>query len=371
MPRSFRGEVAAALSAALENASIPADSAKLAIARIRSAGANEPRLIARLTTAGKLNATKAYPTESEIKTLAAEVAQSGNAVRGEAVYRRADMQCLKCHAIAGTGGLVGPDMTSLGASAPIDYLVESLLNPNAKVKEGYNAIQVTTLSGKQIQGVKIREADGMLVLRNAEDKEESIRLDDIDVRKESRSLMPDGLTDPLTKSEFLDLVKFLSELGKVGPYAPNPARLFRKWEYIEGTGANTERFRRTRIAVAAEKENGLTWTPTYTRVSGELPIGEISKYSVWNNTEPQSVVRCLIDVTTAGPVRLKFNDLTGLTTFVNGKPVGGKNEIDVDLPVGTISVTMIVDRGKRNSEIKVELLDVPGSPARAKPVNGK
>ena len=281
------------------------------------------------------------------------------------------MQCLKCHAIAGAGGLVGPDMTSLGASAQVDYLVESLLNPNAKVKEGYNAIQVTTLSGKQVQGVKIREADGVLVLRNAEDKEELIRLDDIDARKDSRSLMPDGLVDPLTQSELIDLTKFLSELGKVGPYAPNTARLFRKWEYIEGTGANTERFRRARIAVAAEKENGLTWTPTYTKVSGELPLNEISKYAVWQNTEQQSVIRCHIDVTTAGPVRLKLNEATGLTVFVNGKPTDGKAEFDVDLPVGQIPVTMIVDRGKRTTDVKLELLDAPNSPARAKPLGGK
>ena len=43
--------------------------------------------------------------------------------------------------------------------------------------------------------------------------------------------MPDGLVDSLTRQEFVDLVRFLSELGKVGPYAPNPARLVRRWQY--------------------------------------------------------------------------------------------------------------------------------------------
>ena len=178
--------------------------------------------MAALTAAGKLNATKAYPTEAEVKSLAADAMAKGDAARGEAIYRRADMQCLKCHAIAGAGGQVGPDMSSLGASAQPDYIVEALLNPNAKVKEGFNAIQVTTLSGKVVQGVKVREADGVLVLRNAEDKEESIRLDDIDARKDSRSLMADGLCDPLPTQDLLDLTRFLSELGKVGPYGAKP-----------------------------------------------------------------------------------------------------------------------------------------------------
>ena len=136
-------------------------------------------------------------------------------------------------------------------------------------------------------------------------------------------------------------------------------------------GANTERFRRARIAVAAEKENGLTWTPTYTRVSGELPFNEISKYAVWQNTEQQSVIRCHIDVTTAGKVRFKLNDTTGLTVFVDSKPVDAKAEFDMDVPVGQIPITMIVDRGKRITDVKLELLDVPGSTARAKPLGGK
>lgn len=359
------------LAKALKDQTIQTDAAKLALARIRSMGANEPALVAALTAAGKLNATKAYPTETEVKSLAADAMAKGDAARGEAIYRRADMQCLKCHAIAGAGGQVGPDLSSLGASAQPDYIVEALLNPNAKVKEGFNAIQVTTLSGKVMQGVKVREADGVLVLRNAEDKEESIRLEDIDARKDSRSLMADGLCDPLPTQDLLDLAKFLSELGKVGPYGPNPARIVRKWEYVDGTGTNTERMRRTRIAVAAEKENGLAWTPMYSKVAGELPIAELPKYSVWQNTEPQSVIRCHLDVTAAGKVGFKLNDATGLTVFVDGKPVTPKAEFEVDVPTGQIAVTMIVDRLKRTGDVKLELTDVPGSPARVKVVGGK
>jgi putative heme-binding domain-containing protein len=360
-----------ALANALKGKELSADTAKIALARIRTTGANEPALVAALTAAGKLNAVKAYPTEATVKLLATGAVMKGDAARGEAIYRRADMQCLKCHAIAGAGGQVGPDLSSLGASAQPDYIVEALLNPNAKVKEGFNAIQVTTLSGKVVQGVKVREADGVLVLRNAEDKEESIRLDDIDSRKDSRSLMADGLCDPLPTQDLMDLTRFLSELGKVGPFAPNPARIVRKWEYVPGTGTNTERMRRTRIAVAAEKENGLAWLPMYSKVSGDLPLAELPKYSVWQNTEPQSVIRCHLDVTAAGKVGFTLNDASGLTVFVDGKPVTPKAEFEAAVPVGQVAVTMIVDRLKRTSDIKLELTDVPGSLARVKVVGGK
>ena len=34
--------------------------------------------------------------------------------------------------------------------------------------------------------------------------------------------MPKGLANLMTRAEFLDLVRFLSELGKPGPYAIRP-----------------------------------------------------------------------------------------------------------------------------------------------------
>ena len=40
------------------------------------------------------------------------------AARGEAIFRRKALECLKCHAIAGAGGQVGPSLESVGAGAP-------------------------------------------------------------------------------------------------------------------------------------------------------------------------------------------------------------------------------------------------------------
>ena len=47
--------------------------------------------------------------------------------------------------------------------------------------------------------------------------------------------MPEGLADPLTRGELVDLVRFLSELGKVGPYSVSKARLVRRWQALEPT----------------------------------------------------------------------------------------------------------------------------------------
>ncbi|HVK15221.1 MAG TPA: sorbosone dehydrogenase, partial [Gemmataceae bacterium] len=297
--------------------------------------------------------------------------KTGDAARGELVYRRKEATCLTCHAIAGAGGLVGPDMTSIGASAQVDYLVESMLIPTKAVKEGYHALKVTTLDGKVIVGVKTREADGKLYLRTAEDKEVAVAEKDIDEKVQARSLMPDGLADQFTRQEFVDLVRFLSELGKIGPYAPNKARLVRRWQTFEPTNENMNQIRRARAAAAVENPDAFTWTPTYSKVSGELPLDSLPKMVVWNGSLPFGMVRAQLDVTTGGPVKLKINGATGLTLWVGPTPVEVKDETVLDLKPGLHAITFSVDLTTRKDGLRVELEDVAGSPARVNVVGGK
>src|SRR5262249_27268761 len=150
---------------------------------------------------------------------AARARSQGDPERGEAVYRRKETLCLKCHPIAGAGGQVGPGLESIGASAPADYLVDALLQPNKAVKEGYHALTVALGDGRVVTGIKVRQTDTALVVRDADDREVSLPLGEIEDQKPAGSLMPAGLTETMTESELLDLVRFLSELGKIGPYS--------------------------------------------------------------------------------------------------------------------------------------------------------
>ena len=78
---------------------------------------------------------------------------------------------------------------------------------------------VATSEGKVYTGIKLRQTDSELVLRDAEDREIAIPTASIDEQKMAGSLMPAGLTEVLTRPELVDLVKFLSQLGKIGPYS--------------------------------------------------------------------------------------------------------------------------------------------------------
>ncbi|MCI0703942.1 MAG: HEAT repeat domain-containing protein [Planctomycetia bacterium] len=363
---------AGVLAKALAGKKLNAEVARIGLKSARASGQPADELIAALTKAGDLGAAKKPPTPDEVKALVAD-AMKGNAVRGELVYRRKELQCMACHAYGGAGGQVGPDMTSIGASAQPDYLVESLLLPTKAIKEGYHAMRVVTADEKVYLGVKVREADGLLVLRTSEDKEITIPVKDITERGQAmKSLMPEGLTDQLTKQDFADLVKFLTELGKVGgPYAPNKARVVRRWQVIDPTNPNLNLFRRTRVSAAAEPDNPFAWSPTYSKVSGVLPLGELPKFTVWNDTEAQTVLRFQLDVTTAGNVKLKFNSVERLVVYVGNTPVEPKLETILDLKTGVQTVTILINRHWRTEDLRIELDDVANSPARVSIVGGK
>ncbi len=117
-----------ALTAALKDEDLNADVAKLALRATGAAAVDVSALQDALRAAGKLSAAQKKYSAEEIAALVADVKAKGDPHRGEAIYRRAGLQCMKCHAVGGAGGKVGPDLVSVGTSAQVDYLIESLVD---------------------------------------------------------------------------------------------------------------------------------------------------------------------------------------------------------------------------------------------------
>ncbi len=332
------------LAKSLTGRKLPADVAKVGVRVVRSSGRDAPGLVEALTKAGSLTFGPRKLEPKELEQLAGEVVRMGDPARGERVYRRKDMLCQRCHAIAGAGGQVGPDLSSIGASAQVDYLIESLIQPNKAVKEGYHSLLITTTRGRQLSGVKVRESQADLVLRTPEDRELTVPIKEIDERSMGGSLMPDGLTDTLTRAELLDLVRFLSELGKVGPYSVSKARLVRRWQTLEG--------------------------PAYSTVSGVLPVAELPRTETGKDRS-EALVRFQLDVTTAGPVLLKLGSPKGLSLWVDQKAVPIQETVTLDLPVGLHTILLGLDLSVKREVLRCEIDDQPGSPARVRVVGGK
>jgi putative heme-binding domain-containing protein len=361
---------AAELAKALAGKKLPADTAKLGVQAAKASATPDAKLIDALTLAGSLGGVKWDLKGEELNAFLGDVAKLGDPARGEAIYRRDAMNCLKCHAIAGAGGQVGPDMSSIGASAPVDYLLESLLHPDAKIKEGYNSFVVTTTDDRVFNGIKVRESKAELVLRDNENREMTIPVADIAERRNGLSLMPAGLIDTLTRQELLDLTRFLTELGK-GQYAATPGKVVRSWQALTPTPAMYEILNRQRLAAVATAEPGLQWATAYSQVSGDLPAGSVPAFN-WNREAPKlSVVRFSLEVTSAGAAQLTFAESAGLTLWLDGQPLETGASVPLNLTAGTHAVTVAVEWQKRTKPLRIELDEVPGSPARVRLVGGK
>ena len=363
------------LAAALVDQRLPEDVAKIALRIVTGSGRQEPKLTESLNKAGNIvNAPKILSKE-EMAALVAVIKDKGNAAHGELIFRRAELNCLKCHAISGAGGKVGPDLVSVGSSAQVDYLVDSILDPNKNVKEGFQSLVVATDDGKVLTGIKVRETDTDLLLRDVEDREFAVPLKSIDELKSGSSLMPVGLVDKLTRAELIDLVRFMSELGKPGPYAAVTARVVRRWETLQPSNETYRQLLRTSDTQTIAADKDLTWVPAYSTVSGGLPPSDVRDFTIRGSIaladRKFGFVRCTINVTTAGEVGVLLNDASGLDIWVDGKPHEPATKLTIPLEVGIHRITFGVNLLTRTLPLRAELTDIAGSSAQAQFVGGK
>lgn len=355
----------ALLAAALEGKTLTTDIAKLGIRAIRNSIREEPGLTEALLKAGKIKSGAQTLTPAEMQQLVADVGRQGDAARGEMLFRRQDLGCFRCHAIGGAGAATGPDLVSIGASAQVDYIIDSLLNPNKQIKEGYHSLIVVNDQGKVFAGIKVTQTDRDLVLRNANGEEIPIPLDTIDEQTNGGSLMPAGLIDPLTRPELIDLVKFLSELGKVGPYSIGKARLIRRWQTLSPTPEQAAVLQGKPLAKLVQ-DSELLWTPVYATVAGELPLADVKEL------QPSfGLVKADLQVTTPGMVQFQINAIDGIRIWLDGESLAAATTIKVYLATGPHQLAFAVDRATRKQPLRAELADVEGAAAQVQIVNGK
>ena len=360
---------AEALTAALKNQTLPEPAARLAVRAIRRTIKADPAVLEALSQAGKIQNRALTLTPEEKQQLVTAVKETGNPVHGEAIFRRRDLSCLKCHAIGGAGGLVGPDLVSLGASAQIDYIIDSLLEPNKQVKEGYHSIVAVNDQGQVFTGVKVRQTDNDLILRDANDQEIAIPLKTIEEQSNSGSLMPAGQIDDLTRPELIDLVRFLSELGKVGDFAVGKARVVRRWKTLPNTPAVAQRLQNANLADIALSNSELGWESAYSQVSGNLPVADLPVLAIPGHPQV-SLLRAELDVTTGGEVQLQLAPQAGIRVWHEGHELPAASLLKLQLKPGLSRLLIAIDRTQPATSVRLEWPDHPSS-AQFQFVNGK
>ncbi|MDP1560037.1 MAG: c-type cytochrome [Pirellulaceae bacterium] len=136
----------------------------------------------------------------------------GDASAGRLVFfKNEQASCSKCHRVQGEGGLIGPDLSKIGDKTT-EEIIESILEPNRKITEGYSTLIVSTLDGQIVAGVLRENSDEKIVLVDAEGKETVILQDDVDETQPGLSAMPSTYRESLTPQQLQDLVEYLKSL---------------------------------------------------------------------------------------------------------------------------------------------------------------
>jgi cytochrome c oxidase cbb3-type subunit III len=138
----------------------------------------------------------------------------GNAQRGAALYQ--SHGCGSCHVVDGRGGVLGPELTAIGAQRGAAYLREAIVTPAAAHPRGYLVVRAVPNGGPPnmpIRGIRVNEDVFWIQIRDASgtvhslEKSELARVD----RELDATLMP-SYAERLPAVELDDLVAYLATL---------------------------------------------------------------------------------------------------------------------------------------------------------------
>ncbi len=135
----------------------------------------------------------------------------GDARRGATQFDSAG--CNACHVVNGRGGVLGPELTSIGALRGPAHLRESIVTPEASHPPRYLVVSATTAAGADVRGIRVNEDVFWIHVRDAGgkvhvlDKRDLTRID----REPNCTLMP-SYASRLSAGELDDLVAYLATL---------------------------------------------------------------------------------------------------------------------------------------------------------------
>jgi len=221
-----KGSTVEQQSAVKALASVPGNESVQALGRLAeglTTGAVAPALQLDLVEA--MLAAKAAPLQQRLDQLkiAADLSNvgtvfpdaltsGGSAARGrQTAMQHPAAQCGRCHTIGGSTASVGPNLMGVGGRLTRQQLLESLINPGARIAPGFGQVSVTLKNGQKIAGTLTEESETMIAVEDTTRGVQRIPAAEIAARVNSPSAMP-PMNLLLTPREIRDVVEFLASL---------------------------------------------------------------------------------------------------------------------------------------------------------------
>jgi putative heme-binding domain-containing protein len=124
--------------------------------------------------------------------------------------------CSNCHRVDGVGGRMGPDLSSIGRSRSIEHLRQSILDPNADVRQRYCVVTVVDAGGKTLDGFLMNEDTYTIQFIDPAGRLYSLEKTGLKSFKIDRTSKMPSYKDRLSDDEVNSLVAYLASLRPAG-----------------------------------------------------------------------------------------------------------------------------------------------------------
>lgn len=138
--------------------------------------------------------------------------RSGDPARGRRVFLSPQAQCVACHVVDNLGGIIGPNLTNIGAAKTREQLVRAILEPSAEIAPDWQGWFVNTRDGQTHYGrqIDVKGETTVELMNLAGEFDRFTNAESWGVSESS--LMPAGLEKNLTRQDFADLIAYLESL---------------------------------------------------------------------------------------------------------------------------------------------------------------
>ena len=139
---------------------------------------------------------------------------SGDAARGRSLFAS---ECSSCHQVSGSGGVLGPDLTAIGATRSRVALTAALREPSATVALGFRTATAVTRSRERVEGVvKGEDAFSIQIVTSSSELRAFRKRDLAELTRSQESLMPAYDANNLSDAALEDLLAYLGTLRGAG-----------------------------------------------------------------------------------------------------------------------------------------------------------
>lgn len=124
------------------------------------------------------------------------------------------LACVRCHKVRGEGGEAGPGLNTIGRDKSREYLLESIVTPNAAIATGFDSVALTLKDGSlQVGSIAVEDAKTLSLRPPTGTELVVVQKANVAKRESAPSSMPEIYGLILNRSELRDLVEYVSSLG--------------------------------------------------------------------------------------------------------------------------------------------------------------